>query len=147
MFFDNEITLIKHAADMANKTITSTRDGLDVLMSVIFQSFSEHRDVLRQVTFLNKRVRPDLAHQPVLLDHPAVVLNQQKQEIEQLRGQSNKLAFSQQNPLHRIHSERSKLETALCVLFHNQNLGSFEKCLRNPQDFQTIIKIDSLLSV
>src|SRR6266404_8440723 len=146
MFFDNEITFINHPADMANKAITSARDGLDVLMSVIFQSLSEHRDVLRQVTFLNKRVRPDLAHQPVLLDHPAAVLNQQKKEIEQLRGQRYKLAFSQQHPLHRIHSERSKLETALCVLFHNQNPGSFEKCLRNPEDFQTINKIASRVS-
>src|SRR5258707_1894292 len=108
MFFNNEITPINHAADMANKTVTSTRDGLDVLMSAILQSFSEHRDVLRQVTFLNKRVRPNFLHQPVLLDHPAAVLDQQKKEIEQLRGQSAKLALSQQHPLHRIHPERSK---------------------------------------
>src|SRR5713226_2364538 len=140
MFFDNEITFINHPADMANKTITSARDGLDVLMSVIFQSFSEHRDVLRQVTFLNKRIRPNFVHQPVLLNHPAAVLNQQKKDIEQLRGQSYRLAFAQQHPLRRIHSKRSKLETALGVLFHDGNLRSFEKCLRNPEDFQTAKK-------
>src|ERR1700694_4935092 len=118
MFFNNEITFVGHPMNISDKAIATTRYGLDVLMPVISQSSSEHRDVLCQVTFLNKRIRPDLVSQPVLLDHPAAVLNQQKKDIEQLRGESYKLAFAQQHPLHRIHSKRSKLETAFGVLFH-----------------------------
>src|SRR5260370_30310139 len=115
MFLNKEITFVGHPVNISDKTITTTRYGLDVLMSVISQSFSEHGDVLCQVTFLNKCIRPDLVHQPVLLNHPAAVLNQQKKDIEHLRGQNYRLAFAQQHPLRRIHSKRSNLKTALGI--------------------------------
>ena len=90
--------------DVSDKTVTATGDSLDVLMTVIFQSLSQHRNVLGQVTFLNKGIRPDFLHQTLFVDDMAIVLNQQKQDVKQLRGQSYRLAFAQKHPLHRIDS-------------------------------------------
>src|SRR5260370_41258663 len=86
MFFNYQLAVIDYLGDPANKTIATPRNGLDVIMTVDAQSLPEHRYVLREISFLDERVRPNLFHQSTFFYDVPAVLNQYQQQAKDLLG-------------------------------------------------------------
>ena len=66
-----------------DETVAAARDGGDVLVvgGALAERLAQDRDVARQAAFLDERVRPDVAHQYIFLDHVAMILDEQRKRL------------------------------------------------------------------
>ncbi len=91
-----------------------------MLVRLLVQRFAQVRDVRRQVPFLNNRVRPDLPHQLVFIEHLAAVLDQRQKCVELLREQFDGRALAEQEAFLRVEAEVAKLVNVLVLLTHRR---------------------------
>src|SRR5580658_10219397 len=76
--YNQVLAILHHRAHLRRETIASSREGHDIapVLGSVSKSFAEHEDVLAQVCFLDKGIRPDGLHKLVLGDHLSTVANQ-----------------------------------------------------------------------
>jgi hypothetical protein len=74
-------------AHLGDETVTSARNGDNIAMiaSRFTKSFPQHEDVLGQIGFLDKGVRPHALHQVILQNHLFAVAYEHKQGLEGLQ--------------------------------------------------------------
>src|SRR5262249_4842457 len=79
--------------DLRNEPVPSTRHGHDIAMIVnrLAQRSSKDMDVLAEIAFLYKRIGPHHVHEVVLRDYFTSLLNENREDVEGLRGKLNDL--------------------------------------------------------
>ena len=109
--YNQVLTIVHHRAHVCRETIASSREGHDVtpVLRSVSKGFAEHKDVLAQVCFLDKGIRPDGFHKLVLGNHLSTVTNQDQQRFKDFRRDGHGLVFAQQNLLVGIYPKRSEL--------------------------------------
>jgi hypothetical protein len=68
-----------------------------------------YEDVLREVRLLDDSVRPQQAHQLLLLEEPPAVLHEQQERVQSLRLDDDGLAVPRQEPPLRIEAKSVEL--------------------------------------
>src|SRR6185369_494047 len=86
-------------------TVAAPCDSLNVRVPVLSltKRFSQQRDALGQIAFLNKGIRPDLLHQAVLRDNLTAAFNQRQQHLEDFWSERDDLLIAEQQPLSRVN--------------------------------------------
>src|SRR4030095_13502653 len=97
--------------DRCNKSITSLRDRLDVLLyrAVLTQRLSQNRDAATQRPFFDEAVVPDVGDQLFSFDEMSVVLDEDTQHVEHLRRDRQHAAVVQQPLLRDVEAVRTEL--------------------------------------
>jgi hypothetical protein len=106
------------------------RDDEAVLVAPLAEGLAQHRDVLRQVVLLDRRVGPDRAHQLVLLDHAPAVLDQDEQRVEDLRRERDGLVPAPEETFARVNAEGVELEKGVRLFGHKAPSESFRNIQR-----------------
>ena len=77
--------------NLSHKAVAATRYRHDVAVGTwrFAEDLPQFRDRLRQIVFLDDRVRPDRLHDPLLVQHTVVMLDHIKKRIEYSRRQGN----------------------------------------------------------
>jgi hypothetical protein len=79
---------------------------------VIAKDFPKNRDAPIEVRFLDEAVRPELRQQLVLLDQVAAVRDEHAKEVEDLRGEGDRLAVAQQEVLGWVQDKGTRTRSA-----------------------------------
>src|SRR5262249_44951500 len=85
--------------------------GLDesVAVAVVSQGLPQDKDVLAEISFLDKALRPERCHQFIFFENSATALNQERQGIEHFRRKRYRLAVAHQYPLREIELKSAEL--------------------------------------
>ncbi len=114
--------------DRCGEAIADARHGLDVLLARGFlaQGFPQHRHVMIQVVFLDRRLRPDAVEQLLLRDQPPGVLDQHQERVEHLQAQRDRLAAARKAALADVEMKRPE-RYAGTVSATNRTSGKFQE--------------------
>ena len=99
------------SVDQCGEAIAHARHGLDVLLARGFlaQRLPQHRHVVIQVVFLDRRLRPHRVEQFLLRDQPPGVLDQRQERVEHLQTQRDHLTAARESALTDIEMKRPEL--------------------------------------
>ena len=94
--------------DRCGEAIAHARHGLDVLLArgPLAERLPQHRHVVIQVVFLDRRLRPHRVEQLLLRDQPPGVLDQHQQRVEHLQTQRDHLAAAREPALADVEMKR-----------------------------------------
>lgn len=110
---DNVRGAVSSLLNLRRKPVAAPRNRFDVIAS---QRLALCVDVLREVCFLDKAIRPQRLHQIVFFDDVAIFFDQQQKRIDSLRFERDDLAVTQKLPVDGVDRERSELENSLVDL-------------------------------
>jgi hypothetical protein len=91
-------------AHWLDEAVAAAGHGHDVAPSVraLAERLAQHRDVLRQVVLLDRRVGPERGHQLVLGEHAPAPLDEDDEGVEDLAGQRHGPPLAQQHAPQRV---------------------------------------------
>src|SRR5258708_16124159 len=111
-----------------HKTVASPWNGFDVLRlrSAFTKDPAQREDILRKIGLLNKRVRPNLFHQIILLHNVSAVSHQNEERLECLRRERDCTAVACEQTFTHVKIVLTKSVEEMLALSH----GSSKKFLR-----------------
>jgi hypothetical protein len=103
-----------------DKPVPTTRHRLDKLgaSGTLAQCFSQQRNVLSEVSFLNESVWPNSFHQIVFRDDLPTMLYERHKDVEHFRREWNELTFAQQDAFRRFQAETTEFIAVIVLLTH-----------------------------
>jgi hypothetical protein len=103
----------RDGTDFFGKPVSASRHGDDIaapgIAIVVTQSLAQHKNVLCQVGFLNKGIRPDRIEQFFLHNHPIAVTHQHQQGFERLWLQQDGAVIAREKALRGVQAKRAEL--------------------------------------
>src|SRR6185503_14244163 len=113
--------------DRCDKAVANARDGHNVAMLVLV--FAERppqkENVLREIAFFDKSIRPDAVDDVVLFGDLAVMLDQEQERLKDFGRKGDGLLAAQQEVPFQIYPERP--EFVGCFRITHRSLRSYEK--------------------
>src|SRR6185503_18055818 len=111
-------------ARLGNEAVSATRYSLDKLRpsGSLAECFSQERDVLSEISFLDEGVRPDALHQVVLGHDLPAVLYESNQYVENFRRERNQFTFAQQDAFRDFEAETAEFVAVIVLLTHKTGL-------------------------
>jgi hypothetical protein len=112
---------------VGDKPVAAPRHSLNKLNSAgtLAERLSQQRNVLCQISFLDKRVGPDPFHQVVFSDDLPAVLNERHQNVEYFGSEWNRFTFAQQDPFRGFEAETAEFVTVIVLLTHKTGLEKY----------------------
>src|SRR5215213_3671535 len=107
-------------ARVSDEPVPAARDSLNKLHAsgTLAQRFAQQRDVLGQISFLDKGVGPHTFHQIVFRDDLPAMLYEGDKDVENLWSEWNQLTFPQQDALRRFKAKTTKFIAVTLLLTH-----------------------------
>jgi hypothetical protein len=98
--------------DWNNKLIAAAgeRRNVAVLSGALIESFSQHRDALGEIVFIDESVRPDIFKQFILADDPSGVLDEVEQHVKRATLQDHGAVIAPQRAFQGVNPELTELE-------------------------------------
>src|SRR6185369_2358511 len=107
---DHALFFTTRRSYVADKTIATLRHSLNVVFAFmrLAECFSQYGNVLREVVFLDKTVRPHLLHQILLRHHVTGVFEQHEQRVEDFRRERHLAILFEEEALGYVNSKAVK---------------------------------------
>ena len=120
----------RNFAHVADKPVAPPGYGLDE--SIGAKRLSQRINVLRQIRFLDKAVRPKRFHQLAFFDDIALVLDEDQKGLDRLLFERYGLAITHQSSVDRVDTKVAELVNSLVFTCHLGGLETIEKRLMHP---------------
>ena len=107
---------------------------------------AKHRDVLVDIPFFNKLLRPYRTHEIFLFHQMTVVFDQDQEDVEYLGSQRNRLTVTQQRLFRGVKPKRAELIQLFLSPAHNRVQEKFGKNSESGKDIRCRVDVASPLA-
>src|SRR5215470_14515698 len=114
-----------------HEAIAPLRYRLNKLPPVLAKGFSQDRDVVGEVGFLNYCVGPDHSHQLIFFQQTSVTLDQREQKVEDFGLQRDDGAVAHQQALGGVQLIEAEFVNLLWLMAHEHSKGISNSAPRN----------------